>query len=119
MRRRLRVTGLLLIALTVGSNACSTAPPAYVRPEPRITPDNTEHPKRIRFDVYGDPFSPAAQGTQEASLRVHEQIRLGMRRYAAEKLRELNYCPRGFSGPDVILSPERKPLVRFFYVECL
>lgn len=88
-------------------------------PAVRITPDNAEHPQRIRFDVYGKPYAPALPGSEESKLPMHLQIQAGMRRFAAEKLAELGYCPNGFSGPAVVLAPENNVFQRFFFVECL
>jgi hypothetical protein len=55
------------------------------KPATKITPDDPVSPKRIRFDVYGDPYSPPARGSKEERLPVYLKIRAGMRRYAAEK----------------------------------
>lgn len=100
-------------------SSCTTVSPDHgFRPETKITPDDSKNPRRIRFDVYGDPFPLASPNSDEAKLPVHLQIRAGMKRYAAIKLKELNYCPLGFSGPDVVLASERNRLMSFFYVDC-
>jgi hypothetical protein len=85
----------------------------------RITPDDPVNPKRIRFDVYGDPYTPAPSGSPESSLPMNLKIRAGMRRYAAQELKKLNFCRCGFNGPDVVLAREDSRLMSFFYVECL
>ena len=108
-----------IIVFGVGCTLPGVSQNSPSRPETKITPDDPANPKRIRFDVYGDPFTPAPSGSAEANLPVHVQIRMGMRRYAESKLKELSWCPNGFTGPDAVLAPERNRLMSFFYVECL
>ena len=81
----------------------------------KITPEDPANPKRIRFDLYRTPYADV----QDQRLPVHEQIRLGMRRFAIEQLAERGYCPHGFKGPDRVLVPERDIFHRFFFVDCL
>jgi hypothetical protein len=80
----------------------------------RITPDNTERPERIRFDLDWTPYAHA----QDATLSSNERIRLGMRRYAQEQLELHGYCPYGFHGPDLVLG-RRLSEQYYFFVVCL
>lgn len=114
----------LLCIVTISTAGCGGAAQSEVDigaqvASRRVTPDDPVNPKRIRFDVYGDPYEAAAHGSAEAGLLADERIRLGMRRYAAATLKELGYCPNGFTGPEVVLAPERSRLMRYFYVTCI
>ena len=111
------LTACMVFAL-IGCAAKSSGTDAR-RFETRITPDNATNPKRIRFDVYGDPYSPAPSGSAESQLPSNLRIRAGMRRYAAGKLSDLGYCPGGFSGPDLVMASEGNRMASFFWVECL
>jgi hypothetical protein len=113
------VTALFSTFLVVSGCAVQSPVAKAGRFETRITPGFGGNPNRIRFDVYGDPYSPAKPGSEEASQPVHEQIRLGMQRYAAIKLTEAGLCPKGFKGPDFVLADYSNRLDRFFFIDCL
>lgn len=124
MERCRHVGAAWLLLVAMGAAGCGANPSTEVDAETRakyfrVTPDDPANPKRIRFDVYGNPYDPAPPGGDEARLPSHERIRLGMRRYADSKLKELGYCPNGFAGPDMVLAPERNRLATFFFVTCL
>jgi hypothetical protein len=120
MRNRSCIVTVLFSTLLIAFGCAVQNPAATTgRFETRITPGFGGNPNRIRFDVYGDPYSPAQPGSEEASQPVHEQIRLGMRRYAAIKLAEAGLCPKGFKGPDFVLSEHSNRLSRFFFIDCL
>jgi hypothetical protein len=114
------ISTVLLSTLLVALGCAVQSPVAKNgRFETRITPAAGGDPNRIRFDVYGDPYAPARPGSDEARQPVHEQIRLGMRRYAAIKLADAGLCPNGFKGPEFVLSEYSNRLARFFFVDCL
>lgn len=100
---------------------CSTASrqTEHIGSSVQITPDDQAHPKRVRFDVYGNPFPHIELTAAEKALPMHKQLALTMRRNAEIKLRELGYCPNGVTGPDLVLGPENDRRRLFFYVDCL
>jgi hypothetical protein len=105
---------LVVLPWLVASGCASgRAPPGNAPQEFKITATPSQ---RLRFDInftpYADEMSP--------SIPSHERIRLGMRRFAAEKLKEAGLCPHGFDGPDMVLVPERGPRDKgFFFVKCV
>ena len=110
----------LLFAFPVFTFTACASPSAPETPNNRVTPAPIQgHPYSFRLDVYGDPFKPAEPGSDESNLPYEQRLRAGMRRYAAEKLRELDLCPFGFTGPDIVLAYERSRLHSFFFVDCL
>jgi hypothetical protein len=42
-----------------------------------------------------------------------------MRRYASDELRARNWCPNGFTGPELVLAKESARSTRRFWVDCL
>lgn len=113
--------GVICVVASTSLMSCSSASPRseYIASSVRITPDDEVNPKRIRFDVYGDPFPHIELSVEEKKLPMHEQLALVMRRNAEINLRELGYCPHGSTGPDVVLKPENDRRRLFFYVDCL
>jgi hypothetical protein len=77
------------------------------------------NPKRIRFVVHGDPGLSRYPDIQALPLPMHEKIREGMRRYANDELRARNWCPNGFTGPEVVLAQESARSTSRFWVDCL
>ncbi len=77
------------------------------------------NPKRIRFVVHGDPGLARYPEIGKQSIPMHEKIREGMRRYAADELRERNWCPNGFIGPEIVWARESARLTSHFFVDCL
>jgi hypothetical protein len=79
-----------------------------------ITPDDPRLPQHIQFDVVGTRY--IAQ--QDSSIPMNIRIRLGMRRFAEERLSALGYCPHGFVGPEVVLT-RRMSNRHHFSVDCV
>lgn len=115
------VLGIICALASTSLMSCSSASrqSADIGSSVQITPDDEAHPKRIRFDVYGNPFPRTELSTEERRLPTHKQVALVMRRNAEIKLREVGYCPNGFTGPDLVLGPENDRRALFFYVDCL
>ena len=74
-------------------------------------------PNEIKFLVQGDPYEPPP-GSPESKLPSGERIRIGMQRFAAERLKERGLCSYGFEGPDRVMSGDRW-LQSLFFVKCL
>ncbi len=109
---------LVALLLPVLLSACSTLTSAERearRLVVKVTPDDDINPRTIRFDLYRTPYVDE----QDQRLPVHEQIRLGMRRFAAEQLMLRGWCKNGFEGPKRVYVPEDDIQHSFFHVECL
>ena len=109
---------LTALLFAVASHGCSSAPEKTHAPPNSITVEEG-NPKRIRFVVHGDPGLSRYPEITRLPLPVHEQIREGMRRYAADELRNRNWCPNGFAGPALVAVYEVDRMTRRFYVDCL
>ena len=107
------ILGLHLVVTISCSSAPQNESPAK-ETSYKITLDDPTNPKKIRFDVDSTPYT----SNQDPSLTMNERIRLGMRRYAGEKLKMHKYCPSGFKGPDIVLGRKMSG-ESFFFVECL
>jgi hypothetical protein len=105
--------GLVLMPL-LGSCAAASDSSLNAPMTVKMTPNHPTEPTRIRFDVTNS--SHADQ--QDQRLPVHEQIRLGMRQLASERLPEKGYCQHGFKGPDLVLG-KKMSANWFFFVDCL
>src|SRR5690349_16331751 len=113
-RRRVRTASEVAVATAaclVGALALGCASPTaaskIVSDSVTVDPANA---KVIRFVVNGDPGLAKYPAIQAMSIPVHEKIREGMRRYAADVLAERGLCPKGFVGPEVVWAYERSRL---------
>jgi hypothetical protein len=104
-----------MVPVTVMACGCSST--GVPIPE-SITVDQ-DNPKRIRFVVHGDPGLNRYPDIYNLPLPMHEKIREGMRRYASDELRARNWCPNGFTGPELVLAKESARSTRRFWVDCL
>lgn len=116
--RRCIVRGLATPLFAIAIHGCSFAPEKGSPPPNLITQDASK-PGRIRFVVHGDPGLARYPEIDQLRLPTHEKIREGMRRFAADELRDRGWCATGFSGPEVVLGYETERLTRRFYVDCL
>jgi hypothetical protein len=107
---------LVLFLAALVTYGCSSA--EGVRISESITVDEN-NPKRIRFVVHGDPGLRRYAEINNLPLPMHEKIREGMRRYAADELRDRGWCPNGFTGPEIVWASESSRLTRRFFVDCL
>jgi|SRR5690348_584954 len=80
-----------------------------------ITPDNPTKPKRVRVELYDTPYADQF----DKSIPVRERIRLGMRRFAEERIPPTGYCPNGFTGPELVMASAADPDQAFFFVDCV
>jgi hypothetical protein len=104
------------VLTAVGAGCASTEGQVPVQESITVDPSN---PKRIRFVVHGGPGLLRYPEISALPLPMHEKIRQGMQRYAADELRARNWCPNGFVGPEVVQSKESARLSRRFWVDCL
>ena len=79
---------------------------------------DTANARRIRFIVNGDPGLAKYPEINAMELPMHEKIREGMRRHAADVLAERGWCPKGFVGPERVLANENARLTSHFFVDC-
>ena len=107
---------IMMMVASMG-NGCSSGSDGVPIPE-SITIDQN-NPKRIRFVVHGDPGLARYPEINKLPLPMHEKIREGMKRYAADELRARQWCPNGFIGPEVVLAKEYARLTSRFWVDCL
>ena len=115
MKVWLRSTLAVVSVTTVGG--CSSLH------EPTRTPESvtldTANSRRVHFVVHGAPGLRRYPELYELPVPMHEKIREGMRRYAAEELRARGWCPNGFRGPDLVLAYRTEPSTSRFWVDCL
>lgn len=111
---RIATLPLLLAAAVLA--ACSSVP----RTEPqidavRLTPDNPDNPRVVRFDV------PTAMvmGMPGERMPVTLQARISTRDIAARELAAAGYCPNGFHGPEGVFFPGGDRSHSAFVVECV
>ena len=117
MTRVILLTTLVCVALSPMAS-CSPITEEYRAArkfDVKVTLDDPNNPTRVRFDLYRTPYA----NDQDQRLSVYEQIRLGMRRFAAEQLLERGLCPYGFSGPDRVGGSADDMQHKFFTVTCL
>jgi hypothetical protein len=108
---------LFTVALVlVGSGCAFNESRVPIQESITIDPSN---PKRIRFVMHGDPGLRRYPEIKSLPLPMHEKIRQGMQRYAADELRARNWCTNGFLGPEVVLADESARLTSRFWVDCL
>jgi len=110
----LRSAAFAVVALAAGCAAQERAVPV-----PETVTADAANPNRVRFVVHGDPGLRKYPEVMALALPVHEKIREGMLRHAADLLAERGLCPRGFVGPEVILAREDARLTRRFWVDCV
>jgi len=109
---------LILIAVEMPLASCSAITEAMRKArkfDVKVTLDNQISPNKIRFDLYRTPYADE----QDQRLTVYEQIRLGMRRFAAEQLDLRGLCLHGFTGPDSVGGSDNDMQHKFFIVSCL
>lgn len=112
-----KLSGVLSALLVLTSSGCSLS--ANRAPIPESITVDQNNSKRIRFVVHGDPGLARYPEVLKLPLPMHEKIREGMRRYAADELRARDWCPAGFKGPDVVLVREEDRMTSRFWVDCL
>lgn len=109
----LEKNGFICVVLLMVLAGCSSA---EIKPVNSIeVVDN--NPTKIKFMVWGDPKLPL-DNPEHQKFPMHEKIRIGMRLYAGEQLKEKGLCPYGFIGPQMVFGYEYNRLQRFFYVTC-
>lgn len=107
----------LAIPFVIAGYGCSSNGTGTPIPETvSVDPTNS---RRIRFVVHGDPGLKRYPEIHQLPLPMHEKIREGMRRYAADELKARSLCPNGFSGPEIVWAYESARLTGRFFVECL
>ena len=109
---------LLLMALSGPQIGCAPFPTEEEMRSHDKTYRDTSDSNRIRFVVNGDPGLRKYPEILELKVPMHEKIREGMRRHAADVLLERGWCPNGFSGPHAVSADERARLTSHFFVDC-
>ncbi len=96
--------------------ACSSVPRAERQIDAvRLTPDNPDNPRVVRFDV------PTAMvmGMTGERVPVTLQARISTREIAAREFAAAGYCPNGFTGPEGVFFPDGDRSHSAFIVECV